>query len=767
MNDRRTLDLLEAALDQPPSRRAVFLDEIAAGDAALRERLGALLAAHDRADRDGFLEPAAVFVPQTLGHYRLLERIGGGGMGQVYRAERRDDFEQSVAIKLLNVLPGDPDAARRAEAERQFLAWIDHPNIARILDGGTTPHGQPYVVMEYVDGERIDRWCRTHALAPQARVRLFGQVLAAVDAAHRALIIHRDIKPGNVLVTAAGSVKLLDFGIAKSLDGRIRGEATQTGAIALTPGYASPEQLSGQPLTTACDVYALGLLLYELLTGVPALSTEGRSLVELARWASGHVPDRPSERVDAAALGLGARDAAEWRRTLAGDLDRVVLKALQPEPARRYPSAQAFADDLTRWLERRPVLARAGGLGYRTGKLLRRHWLPASASALAVLGLAGGLAVALDQAGRARAEAERAHRANAFLTDMIARADPYLHGRPPLLVDALDRAVEDIPRQLAGQPALEGDIRQALGQAYLSLERPDAARTQLERAAALRAGEGGDALAETLKTQAMLAWNAGDTVRAEALLEQALAACSRGAAGDRQRAYVLSDYAALLGDLGRWDEARRRAEDSLALQARAPGPDPARDRAVTLGNLASAEYGLGRYEAASANYARARALLETIEPLPELDLSINLNNQALLLDRLGRTAEALPLQERSIALKRKVMDGDFARLAMPLAHLAGYYAALGRHEEAAATMRDALRLAPALYGDDDARLGDLYVSAAWIAMRAGDTDAATAAADRAEAIYGRAAADAVPPSGRKTLGEVREALRERPPHDAR
>jgi tetratricopeptide (TPR) repeat protein len=767
MSDRRTLDLFEAALDRPPAQRAAFLDEAAAGDAALRERLDALLVAHARAGRDGFLEPEQACVPQTLGRYRLLERIGGGGMGQVYRAERRDDFEQYVAIKLLNALPGDPEAARRAEAERQFLAWIDHPNIARILDGGTTPHGQPYVVMEYVDGERIDRWCRNRALGPQARVRLFGQVLAAVDAAHRALIIHRDIKPGNVLVTEAGQVKLLDFGIAKSLDGRIRGEATQTGAIALTPGYASPEQLGGQPLTTACDVYALGLLLYELLTGVPALRTEGRSLVELAHWTSAHVPDRPSERLDTAALGLGAGVAADWRRALAGDLDRVVLKALQPEPLRRYASVQAFADDLVRWLEHRPVLARAGGWGYRGGKLLRRHWLPAAASALAVLGLAGGLAVALDQAGRARAEAERARRANAFLTDMIARADPYLHGRPPLLVDALDRAVEDIPRQLAGQTALEGDIRQALGQAYLSLERPDAARMQLDRAAALRIGEGGDALAETLKTQAMLEWNAGDTGRAEALLRQALAACSRGGAGDRQRAYVLSDYAALLGDLGRWDEARRRAEDSLALQTRAPGPDPARDRAVTLGNLASAEYGLGRYEAASANYARARALLETIEPLPELDLSINLNNQALLLDRLGRTAEALPLQERSIALKRKVMDGDFPRLAMPLAHLAGYYAALGRHEEAAATMHDALRLAPAAYGEDDARLGDLYVSAAWIAMRAGDASGATAAADHAEAIYGRVAADAVPPSGRKTLVEVRSAIRERLAQDTR
>jgi len=738
MTDPRALALLEAALERPPAERDAFVQAAAGGEPALLEQARALLAAH--AASAGFLEPPVFKAPVELGPYRLLDRIGSGGMGQVFLAERRDGYQQRVAIKLLAGLSADPETIHRAEAERQFLAWIEHPNIARVLDGGTTADGRPYVVMEYVDGLRIDAWCRQRDLDVQARVRVFLQVLAAVDAAHRALIIHRDIKPGNVLVTGEGQVKLLDFGIAKSLDGRLGGDATRTGLMPMTPGYASPEQLAGQPLTTACDVYALGLLLYELLTGVQAQAAEGRSLLELAQWTATHTPARPSSRIDGTALALPARGAGEWQRTLRGDLDRVVLKALQPEPGQRYPSAQAFADDLQRWLDKRPVQARAGGAWYRTGKLLRRHWLPATALLLAVLALAAGLAVALDQAGRARAEAERARRANAFLTGMIARADPYLHGRPPLLVDALDRAVEDIPRELADQPELEGDIRQALGQAYLSLERADAARAQLERAAALRAGDGGDALAETLKTQAMLEWNAGDTGRAESLLQQALAACSRDAAGDRQRAHVLSDYAALLGDLGRWEEAHRRAEDSLALQTRVPGPDAARDRAVTLSNLASAEYGLGRYEAAGANYARVLDLLETIDPLPELDISINLNNQALLLDRLGRTADALPLQERSIALKRSVMGHDYPRLALPLSHLAGYYAALGRHAEAVEAIDEALRLAPTLYEADDVRLGDLHAVAARVALQREDTAAAIDEANRALAVYVKAGA---------------------------
>ncbi|MBN8482142.1 MAG: serine/threonine protein kinase, partial [Xanthomonadales bacterium] len=299
------LALFEAALALAPVERRAFIERETTHDAALRAAALALLDAH--AASEGFLEPAVEPAVHELGAWRLLERIGAGGMGQVWLAERRDGaFEQRVAIKVLAATLGDGEAVRRAEAERQFLAWLDHPNIARVLDGGTTPQGQPFLVMEHVDGEPVDAWCAARALDPKARIGLFLQVLGAVEAAHAALIIHRDIKPANVLVTAQGTVKLLDFGIAKSLDARVRGVATEAGAGPLTPDYASPEQLAGAPLTTACDIYALGLLLHELLTGRRAFERGPLSLIEYAQRVSAHAPTRPSARLDGGALGLAA-----------------------------------------------------------------------------------------------------------------------------------------------------------------------------------------------------------------------------------------------------------------------------------------------------------------------------------------------------------------------------------------------------------------------------------------------------------------------------
>ncbi|WP_257389327.1 serine/threonine-protein kinase, partial [Tahibacter caeni] len=301
MDLRQALALFEAALAVPAAQRRAHVATAAAGDDALFANVMALLDAHEASD--GFLEPAAApAAPRELGPYRLIEPLGQGGMGQVWLAERRDGrFEQRVAIKIFASLLGDPDALRRAERERQFLAWLEHPHIARVLDGGSTDAGQPYVVMEYVAGERIDRWCRSRALDPRARVLLFLQVLDAVDAVHRALIIHRDLKPGNILVDTDGRARLLDFGIAKSLDARITG-ATRTGLMPLTPEYASPEQLLDRPLTTACDLYALGLLLDELLTGHARHA--GIPVAELARHIADAPPPALVARADAAALGL-------------------------------------------------------------------------------------------------------------------------------------------------------------------------------------------------------------------------------------------------------------------------------------------------------------------------------------------------------------------------------------------------------------------------------------------------------------------------------
>ena len=736
MSAHGALKLFEAALAQAPSERRAWIDRESAGDAALRAASLALLDAHSASE--GFLEPVVEPVVAELGAWRLLERIGAGGMGQVWLAERRDGaFEQRVAIKVLAATLGDGDAVRRAEAERQFLAWLDHPNIARVLDGGTTPHGQPFLVMEHVDGKPIDAWCAAHALGPKARIELFLQVLGAVEAAHAALIIHRDIKPANVLVTAQGLVKLLDFGIAKSLDARLRGVATEAGAGPLTPDYASPEQLAGAPLTTACDIYGLGLLLHELLTGRRAFERGAQSLVEYAQRVVAHAPTRPSVRLDGDALGVAARVLPAWRRTLAGDLDRIVLKALEPEPARRYASVRAFADDLQRWLENRPVQARAAGLGHRLRKFVRRNRLPSAIAAIAAIAIATGIATTLVQARAARIAGERAQRANAFLVGIIEYSNPRVSGNAVRLVDALDHAVERIPHLLVDQPELEGDIRHALGEAYLGLDRLDSADVELARAAELRAREGGNAYSATLDVQAMLAWQRGDTDRAEALLARALEATGPGADGRVQRASVLSDRAALLGDLGRFSEALPLAEEAVRIGDREPGASAA-NRAISWSNLASARYGVGELEAAGDAYRHSAALLETVRPLPEHDLSINANNQALLLDRLGRAAEALPLAERSVALRRKVMGPDTPKLVWPLSHLASLYARNGRDDEARATIARAVELAEPAFDPDSDDRALLLERAARVARDLGDRAEALSRARAALAIRARA-----------------------------
>ena len=749
---RRALELLQAALELPPAQRSAHVRAAAADDAELCIRTLDLLAAHARSE--GFLEPAAAAQPvPQLGPYRLIEKLGSGGMGQVWLAERDDgSYRQQVAIKLLASLLGDPESRRRAEAERQFLAWLDHPHIARVLDGGTTAAGQPYLVMEYVDGVAIDRWCREQALDLRERITLFLQLLSAVAAVHRALIVHRDIKPANILVDAQGQSRLLDFGIAKSLDAQA--SRTRTGLMPLTPEYASPEQLLGQPLTTAADIYSLGLLLDELLTG--RARHAGIALTDLARHIADAAESPASARVDAAALNLAPRQARDWRRRLHGDLDRVIAKALAPEPAQRYESASAFADDLQRWLHNRPVLARAGGLVYRWRKFLRRNRLPVAVASAAVLALALGLGLAAREAGRAAREGDRALRANRFLADMIGNANPFTGGKPILLVDALDRAVASIPQQLQGQPLLEADVRRAIGDAYLALERNDAAKLQLDRAAALRAGEGGTEYARVLSGQAQLDWRLADYARAEQRYQQALQHCDSNAAGQRLRSELLNDYAALLNDQGRYAEALPLLQQAWQLKQQLPEVLP-RDRYVNLSNLANALDGVGRRDEAYATYEQALQLAQTITPLPELDISIGLNNFAYLQDEMGRKTEAAATQERAVALTRKVMGPDYPRLSGQLSNLAQRYLNIGRNDDAATAIADALRLAPSGYDADDPKLGHVYVVAASIALARGDRNEAATRAQQALAIYARTAT--LEPGRREKAAQLLEAAR--------
>jgi tRNA A-37 threonylcarbamoyl transferase component Bud32/tetratricopeptide (TPR) repeat protein len=400
--------IFHAALDVEPDRRQAFLDERCAGDAALRSEVEALVDAHGRAG--GFIDtPVATLdgrlfeaddaddrlTGTTIGHWEILKRIGSGGMGAVYLARRADrQFEQQVALKLIKRGMDTEAVLRRFRNERQILAGFDHPNIARLLDGDTTAEGLPYFVMEYVEGLPIDAYCERHALPVPDRLRLFREACAAVSYAHRHAVIHRDLKPSNILVSADGVPKLLDFGIARLLlPGEAADSATLIGLRVLTPEYASPEQVRGEPVTTASDVYSLGVVLYRLLTGEPPYRVTARAPDDVVRTVGETAPQRPSARVDAVK-----------GRPLRGDLDNIVLMALRKEPERRYGSVDQFSDDIRRHLEALPVLARRDTLGYRAGKFIRRNTAASIAAALVVLSLVGGIVATSWQAHRARTQ---------------------------------------------------------------------------------------------------------------------------------------------------------------------------------------------------------------------------------------------------------------------------------------------------------------------------------------------------------------------------
>jgi len=435
--------LYYAARERDPGLRAAFLDKACAGDESLRQEVESLLASDEQAG--GFLntpalkiateeiagEQARSLVGRQFGHYRLLSQLGAGGMGEVYLAARADDqYRKQVAIKLVKRGMDTDNILRRFRHERQILAGLDHPNIARLLDGGVSEDGLPYFVMEYIAGAPITEYCDSHQLSTEARLELFRQVCAAVHYAHQNLVVHRDLKPGNILVTEEGAPRLLDFGIAKVFNPELASptlDLTAPEMRLMTPEYASPEQVRGEPITTASDIYSLGVVLYELLTGHHPYRTRNLPPSEVIRIVCEKEPEKPSDSI--ADCGLRIADSkSRWPlisrfktrmrfftrnpqsairnpQSLRGDVDNIVLMALRKEPQRRYGSVMQFSEDIRRHLEGLPVIARKDTLGYRSAKFLQRHKAGVAATALfltLVIGFIISLAVKSAQVTRER-----------------------------------------------------------------------------------------------------------------------------------------------------------------------------------------------------------------------------------------------------------------------------------------------------------------------------------------------------------------------------
>ncbi len=488
-------DVLYAVLELEPEQRPGYLDQACANQPSLRQEVESFILSHGQLD-DDFLktipqsvnsqdhEPMRSIVGRPVGPYRIVEEIGAGGMGEVYRAVRADDqYKKEVAIKVVRRGFDTDSGLRRFKAERQILASLDHPNIARLLDSGTTEDGLPYVVMELVEGKPIDQYCDEHNLSLVERLQLFRMVCAAVHYAHQHLIVHRDLKPGNILVTEEGVPKLLDFGIAKLLAPEVFAqplERTATLMRVMTPEFASPEQVRGELITTASDVYSLGVVLYRLLTGCSPYHTTSEVPHEIAREICESDPQKPSIAITRAgepatapsSLHSSEQQTRRLRRRLTGDLDNIVLMALRKEPVRRYASVAEFSEDIRRHLAGLPVVARKDTLGYRTGKFVARHKVAVAATAFVVVLLTAGMAAIVREAQIARSERARSEQhfndvrtlANSFLFE-FHDAIQNLPGSTPARELVVKRALEYLDR-LAQEAGNDASLRRELATAY-------------------------------------------------------------------------------------------------------------------------------------------------------------------------------------------------------------------------------------------------------------------------------------------------------------
>ena len=492
---------LDEALEMAPEQRATWMSSLRHEDPKLAEILQSLLDEQQRLQQEGFLEGAPAGTPgvlagQSLGAYTLISQIGQGGMGSVWLARRSDGrFERQAAVKFVNVALAGHAAEERFRREGTILGRLTHPHIAELLDAGVSSAGQPYLILEYVDGTTIDEYCDQHKLDVEERVRLFLDVLAAVAHAHANLIVHRDIKPSNVLVTTGGEVKLLDFGIAKLLEAEGQsGEATSLtheGGSALTPQFAAPEQLSNQPVTTATDVYALGVLLYMLLSGRHPAGPGPYSPAQLVKAVIDTEPPRMSDTLQASSAEAEVTATSRstvpdrLRRRLRGDLDTIVAKALKKPPAERYASVTALADDLHRYLGREPISAQPESAWYRTRKFLsRRRWAVASAASVG-FALALGLTAALWQAHIARRETRVATAMEGFLEDIFRanssdQEDP-VKARQTTARELLDIGARKVDSELASEPEAKLNILSTLGRMYVDLGLDDQAVSLLRK----------------------------------------------------------------------------------------------------------------------------------------------------------------------------------------------------------------------------------------------------------------------------------------------
>jgi len=658
--------------------------------------------------------PASTVV---IGPYHLLERIGQGGMGEVWLAEQKHPVRLRVALKLIKAGMNTREIVTRFESERQALALMDHPAIAKVFDAGSTPQGMPYVVMEYVAGVPITEYCDKHRLAMNERLELFVQVCSGVQHAHQKAIIHRDLKPSNILVTQVDGKpvpKIIDFGVAKAISQRLTAETmfTHAGALIGTPEYMSPEQANSgsEDIDTRSDVYSLGVVLYELLVGaLPLDLTEIRdqAFFELLRRIREEDAPRPStklrtssEHSSVAARNRGT-EPAELDKQLKGDLDSIALKALEKERSRRYSSPSDLAGDIERYLHNEPVLAVPPSLAYRSGKFVRRHRLAVAASAvvaLAVFGLIASLVIGSARVARERdranREAQAAERVSDFLVGAFAISDPdESRGNKITAREVLDKGARQIETDLAGQPALQARLMSTMGKVYEGLGLYEPARQLLDKAIGLQKKTLGPDHQETLASQRMLArilQYQAQYPAAEKLYSETLQKQERFLGSDAMDALrTKANLGSLYNEQGRYADAEKLLSETVKATTQASGQNSPETMSA-LHSLAIAYDGERQYAKEADIWEELyRLRSQTLGP-DHPDTVNSMQNLAYVYYKVGKAAEAEKLQRQGLEIGRRVLGNDHPSVLLAIGNLANTLLSEGKPAEAEPLQREAL-----------------------------------------------------------------------------
>lgn len=758
-----------SALDLNEDDREAYLDRECAGDADLRAEVESLIDVH--LDDPDFLQtPIGDFstldpagnvdatATRMIGPYEVVRPLGEGGMGEVFLATQRTDaFTRAVAIKVVKRGMDTDEVLRRFALERRILASLAHPNIAQLQDAGATNDGRPYFVMEFMDGDRIDAYSDRVGLTVEGRLGLFQTACAAVQHAHRNLVVHRDIKPSNVLVSADGVVKLVDFGIGTVLSGPegAHDGRTRTSARRLTPDYASPEQLRGETVTTAADVFALGVLLFELLAGDrPWPRSESDDATRVQRMTTTATP-RPSDVV-AGSERLDAAERTRRARHLRGDLDNIVLRAIHPEPDRRYSSAAAISEDIDRYLEGRPVLARGDSVAYRASKFVRRNrWLVATAAAV-VVGLIGVTATTSIQSRRVVRERDKAREVQSFLLETFgASTADGPAGDSTTVRQLLAGQAASVRTTYSEDPELLAEMLTVLADAYERLGLHGDAEPLARESLAIRSELWSADHADVASTTTLLGWirhQQGASEEAVELLDESVSMWRRLGRGDEEGlARALNDLGSVYDQLGRTDEAEALLREALVLRRAHAGPLD-RAVAVTSSNLATLMYRRGDYVAAdSLGRAAVEALRASVGPDHQRTF-VAQSNLATFRWVAGDLDGAAELYEELLAEQYELGGGRNRRTASAMVTYASLLRARGESDAAERLLTDALDIQEEILDPDHRDIGNTTRVLGILLLQSGRAEASVPYLERALAVNRSAYGDAHRQVGESLVG---------------